>query len=217
MPLLLGAIVEEDGPHEHASGRRYFNAALLSSPEGAELGRYDKRALVPIGERPIGPGILARLGPRIPLESGDRSAVLSLGPHRMSVSICYEDMLPAAFRSTVDRRADLLVNLTSDGWFDGSDGPAFHLALARWRAVEHRRYLLRGTTTGISAVVSPTGQIEWVLPEGAKMSGAVTIHWVQGLTIYELFGNSPFYALPVLLLLELLGLSPVGRRVGGHS
>ena len=80
--------------------------------------------------------------------------------HPVSVLICYEDILPR-FTNDAVRHADpeLLVNMTNDAWFGDTSEPWEHLALAQLRAVEHRRYLVRGTNSGVSAVVDPVGRV----------------------------------------------------------
>jgi apolipoprotein N-acyltransferase len=87
-------------------------------------------------------------------------------------------------------KADLMVDLTSDGWFGRSRVPALHLALARLRAVEHRRYLVHATTTGITAIVDPAGRIVDALPADAPGSMVSTIRWMSGTSPYESLGDS---------------------------
>jgi apolipoprotein N-acyltransferase len=106
----------------------------------------------------------------------------------------------------------LLVNLTSDQWFAGSTGPEFHLALATYRAVEHRRYLIRATTTGVSAVIAPTGKVVWRLPENTQAAAVADVAWVRGRTFYETIGNWPFWLAPLFLV---LGARPWRTRRSG--
>jgi apolipoprotein N-acyltransferase len=135
--------------------------------------------------------------------AGSSDSALLLGSHRLGLSICYEDILHRQFRSAVTTsNPDLLVNLTSDSWFPRTAGPGLHLNLARLRAIEHRRFLLRSTTTGATSLISPTGEVIWSLPSDRASSGVAAVRWLRGLTIYERFGDWPWLlALPMLLVL----------------
>ena len=78
---------------------------------------------------------------------------------RMNAIICFEAVFPGLVRKFVNRGSQLIVNLTNDGWYGDGAAPYQHLAMARWRAVENRRYLLRATNSGISAIIDPAGRI----------------------------------------------------------
>ena len=210
VPLLTGIVLEDQ--------RGRFNSALLFGGKGHEIARYDKRALVPVGERRLTRD--SRLGPHIAFEPGTAARPLPFGKHRLSTSICYEDILPEAFRHGVEADTDLLVNLTSDSWFQGSTGPALHLTVARMRAVEHRRYLLRATTTGETALVGPTGRTVWTLPSGAPASGVAQGRWLAATTAFERFGNWPWFVAPMLVLVMSLrrrARGPAHASVRGGS
>jgi apolipoprotein N-acyltransferase len=120
--------------------------------------------------------------------------------HPVTMLICYEDILPG-FTNDAVRHADpeLLVNMTNDAWFGDTAEPWEHLALAQLRAVEHRRYLVRGTNSGVSAVVDPVGRV--VAHTGAfrQETLASTIHWMRSKTVYERVGDGP-WALVTLLV-----------------
>src|SRR5262249_4191904 len=104
---------------------------------------------------------------------------------------------------------ELLVNLSSDIWFAGSSGPKLHLAMARLRAVEHRKYLLQATTGGVSALIGPTGRMEWNLTEGRTASGVVSVHWLDRSTPYQRWGDAPW-----LLAVALAFLAALLQRPG---
>jgi apolipoprotein N-acyltransferase len=82
-----------------------------------------------------------------------------VGPARLSVSICYEAIFPELVREFTARGAELLVNVTNDAWYGTTSAPYQHLAMAAFRAVENRRYLVRAANTGITAVVDPRGRV----------------------------------------------------------
>ena len=75
--------------------------------------------------------------------------------HRIGTFICYESVFPAEVREFVRQGANLLVNLSNDGYFGHSAAREQHLEIARMRAVENRRWLLRSTNDGITAVIDP--------------------------------------------------------------
>ncbi len=115
--------------------------------------------------------------------------------HKVTALICYEDILPR-FTNDAVRQGDpeLLVNMTNDAWFGDTAEPWEHLALAQLRAVEHRRYLVRGTNSGVSAVVDPVGRV--VAHSGTFREERVLspIHWMRSRTLYELIGDWPWLA-----------------------
>ncbi len=148
-----------------------FNSAIAgggSSTEGEIEGRYDKEYLLTFGEYlPFGETftILYKWSPN----SGHFSPGKSLDPlvldvhgekHLVTALICYEDILPRFTNDAVRHGdPDLLVNITNDAWFGDTAEPWEHLALAQLRAVEHRRYFVRGTNSGVSAVIDPVGRV----------------------------------------------------------
>lgn len=145
------------------SPETYFNSALLVDPAQEVLGRYHKRVLIPFGEYIPGEAwfpSLRRFSPwEVAFSSGNSSEPLVMGSDaRLGVCICYEDLLAGQNRETVRAGADLLVNLTNDAWFGDSHALMQHQQLAAFRAIENRRYLLRCTSTGSTAVISPIGQ-----------------------------------------------------------
>ena len=95
-----------------------------------------------------------------PLERGPEVLEVPGKNIRIGPLICYEDIMAELSRNYVKTGANLLVNLTNDAWFGRSVAPHQHLLLSIPRAVETRRYLVRSTNSGISAIVSPTGEIE---------------------------------------------------------
>ena len=158
--LLVGVVEFRTG----ADGRRHpTNSVVLLSPDGGLVGQYDKIHLVPFGEYvPLGRwlGFLEPLTAEVSdFVPGREPAVLPAGPARLGPLICYEAIFPGLARRFVVRGADVLVNVSNDGWYGESAALAQHLNLARVRAVENRRFLLRATNTGLTAVVDPYGRI----------------------------------------------------------
>ena len=202
--LLVGIPVKETG------GSRYFNSVVAV---GEQEGAYHKRHLVPFGEYIPLKGLL---GPvldlmRVPMSdfsagSNDQSLLQAAG-HRIGVSICYEDAFGEEVIEALPE-ATLLVNVSNDAWFGESIAPHQHLQIARMRALETGRYLLRATNTGISAIIGPAGELLAKAPQfkAHVLSGQVIP--MQGSTPYGRFGNLPV----VLLLLAVAGLAAALTR-----
>lgn len=144
-----------------SGGGEYFNSVVQL---GAGSGHYNKRHLVPFGEylpfdkwlRPLTSFL------RIPMSNfspGElEQPLLSVGGYSVGVSICFED----AYAEEVTRalpQANVLVNVSNDAWFGNSIAPHQHLQIARMRALETERYMLRATNTGISAIIDERGKI----------------------------------------------------------
>jgi apolipoprotein N-acyltransferase len=160
VPLVFGApSISED------EGRRLTaNSALLVDADGTIRSAYAKNLLIPLTEYvPFAayvPG-LERWFPHLQdFGAADDTPALRLGAWRIATPICYEAVRADFVRRMVVRaEPNLLVTLANDAWFGDSDEPWMHLALARLRAVEHRRWLVRATNSGISAIVDPAGRV----------------------------------------------------------
>jgi apolipoprotein N-acyltransferase len=162
--LLFG----NDDLEADASGeRRIYVGAKLLSPEGTLTARYRKIRLVPFGEyvplRPVftlGGRVAAKLVQEVSDFSPGKEPVLGeVEGHRVGGYICYEAIFPGLVRRFADGGAELLVNLTNDAWYGETSAPHQHLAMAAFRAVENRRYMVRAANTGITAVVDPWGRV----------------------------------------------------------
>jgi apolipoprotein N-acyltransferase len=146
---------------------RIWVGAKLITPDGALSMRYHKKRLVPFGEYvPLEPlltlgglfsgKLVNRVGRFTP---GEDYVLGSVDRASLGTSICYEVIFPEHSRSFVARGADLLVNITNDGWYGTTSAPYQHFAMARMRAIETGKYLVRAANTGISAVVDPRGRV----------------------------------------------------------
>ena len=95
---------------------------------------------------------------------------------------------------------DLLVNLTNDAWFGDSTEPWIHLALAKMRAVEHRRYLVRATNTGVSAIIDPVGRVPLYSHTFREESLIGVVKMMRQKTVYEVLGDSPWWLASAAML-----------------
>lgn len=160
--LLTGVLI-----HDKQNGDYYNSAVAL----GADHGRYDKRHLVPFGEYYPLPGFIrSLLGDVVQLPYSDLSsgtaheAPLTLAGQKAGVLICYEDAFSRDALTEMPQ-ATLLINISNDAWFGRSIGPWQHLQMARMRALETGRPLLRDTNTGVTAVVGPQGSLDALAPQ----------------------------------------------------
>jgi len=149
-----------------ATGRIYVGAKLLS-PEGHLAARYRKIHLVPFGEYvplqrvfTFGGRFAAKLVQEVSdFSPGTEATTAVVDGHRIGGYICYEAIFPGLVRRFAAAGAELLVNITNDAWYGTTSAPYQHLAMAAFRAVENRRYMVRAANTGITAVVDPWGRV----------------------------------------------------------
>ncbi len=170
--FLIGGLSYVESPELFADGWdeedfKKYNTVFLVDPQSNILGTYSKTRLFFLGEYfPLVNQelrFLKRIFPMIgDLSPGEELATLEIPEKNIKIGplICYEDIMPKISREYVAMGANLLVNLTNDAWFGKSHAPFQHLLLSIPRAVETRRYLVRSTNSGVSAVISPTGKIE---------------------------------------------------------
>ncbi len=137
------------------------------------------------------------------------------GVARLGVLICYEDIVPEMARASSASGADVLINLTNDFWFGQTHALQQHLRLAVFRAVENKRYLLRSTTTGATAVISPTGEIIDQLPPDQPAALVASVQPLQIRTFYTLAGN--VFAWACCLAVVALAWRRIRSRKGRSS
>jgi len=151
----------------YRSKKEYYNSSILIRPDGSVATPYHKMILMPFGEyTPFASLIpwLAEINATAgQFTAGSGPAVLSFPlsdgrQAKLSPLICYEDIVPELAREATRRGAEVLVNQTNDAWFGDSIAPYQHHMIAAFRAIENRRYLLRSTNTGLTAVVDPLGR-----------------------------------------------------------
>src|ERR1700730_9517198 len=167
-PFLVG-VIEWKPPADGAAPTVHaalvpFNSALLFNPQGQRIFSYDKIHLVPFGEYepfPLIHEVVNRVSDEVGgFRKGQTYGVGSLpGGYSLGVFICYEAIYPGEVRRFAADGATLLVNISNDGWFGRSAAARQHLLMARVRAVENRRWLLRVTNNGVNASVEPYGRI----------------------------------------------------------
>lgn len=188
-----------------------LNSVLLVSPDGRPAGRYDKMRLVPFGEyvpRPLGflRKIASEAGDFTP---GKQLRVLEAGERRIGAFICYEAVFPDLVRRFAQGGAELLVNISNDGWWGRTAARDQHLKIARMRALENRRWLLRATNDGITAAIDPAGRLRRRLPSFAQAGIGVTFSFAQERTLFTRYGE---WFVILCAALAAAGLLAPGRR-----
>jgi len=174
VPMIVGALRGERRRELESSTSIFarmhvWNTVLALEPGGQVLAHYDKVKLLVFGEYVPFEKELGFLYKKIlpytsAYQRGTTFAPLPVGPYRLSADVCYEDILPRHIRDLMGpldssgQRPHAMVNVTNDSWY-GPAEPPIHLALAVFRSIEHRRWLIRSTATGISAFVDSSGRL----------------------------------------------------------
>jgi apolipoprotein N-acyltransferase len=137
---------------------------------------------------------------------GDSLATLELEKGKIGVLVCFEGIFPDLSRRYVREGAQLLVNITNDGWYGRSSAPYQHLSMAVLRAVENGVPLVRAANTGISAIIDKKGEISYTtaLFKECFLTGEVLLG--QGGTFYTRVGDVfALVSLGVSIIITLLG------------
>jgi apolipoprotein N-acyltransferase len=175
------------------SPRAVYNSAALVSPTGEWGGRYDKIHLVPFGEYvpfqslfSFASGLTQAVGT---FNKGTSRAPLAAGDTKLGTFICYESIFPDEVRRLVAQGAQVLVNVSNDGWYGDSGAWAQHLNQARMRAVETRRWLLRDTNTGLTTAIDPYGRVTVRLERKTRAVLVAPYSLTEVTTFYSRYGD----------------------------
>lgn len=188
VPLLFGAASRR--PADDGRLLKY-NSAFLIGADGTIRDGYDKNLLVPFAERlPFRDALGAVFPHAQDFGSATDTPPLLLGAYRIATPICYEAAVPSFVRRMATRaRPHLFVMLSNDAWFGDSHEPWLHLAVARMRAIEHHRFAVRATNSGISALIDPAGRLLARSGVMTRENLSGTVHMLEGETGYERFGD----------------------------
>ena len=144
-----------------------------------------------------------------PWQGGD---ILKVTNQPMAVSVCYEDAYSTQIIQGLPE-ATMLVNVSNDGWFTGSIEPQQHAEIARMRALETGRYMLRATNNGVTAVINSQGQVMSSLPQYTAGVLSDYAQPMQGATVYVQVGNWLIISMMSLLLITPLVLVRLGKKL----
>ena len=218
--LLVGGVGVETASESPQQQSEEFNSAAVISPAGELTARYDKIHLVPFGEyvpfKNVLPfmdmltkevGTFGRGQSRDPLRAGDQ---------RLGVFICYESIFPDEVRQFTELGANVLVNISNDGWYGDSGAWKQHLQMTQMRAVENARWLLVGTNTGVTASVDPYGRVVAATERKARTALAAPYGLLTGITFYTRHGDWFAYLCAIISLLLVIGTQyPVPSKRSG--
>lgn len=213
VPLFFGGLAYRiTGPQQADE----FNSAFLVGADGRVLDRYDKRILMPFGEFLPGdqwfPWIKKLSPATASFKAGQDVKVFTLGDVRIGALICYEDIVDDMPRATTNAGAEVLATILNDAWYGYSPAAHQHQALALWRTIENRRYLLRGSNTGVTSIIDAAGR---VLDEGGLFTEEVIVGDVARLripTVYGRIGNAFAWTITTIAGLWLLASAWSKRR-----
>ncbi len=206
-PLVVGGIGWDRG--ESTQEWRYYNSALIAEADGQIIGRYDKIHLVPFGEYIPFQNLLTfahKLTGRVSTftRGTERKTFLldtqNGGRHRYGVFICYEAVFADEVRQFARHGAEVLVNISDDGWYGDTSAPWQHLNMARMRAVENRRWILRDTNTGITAVIDPYGRVRQSIPRHQTDALPAEFAFRDDITFYTAHGDVFAWVCAILAL-----------------
>jgi apolipoprotein N-acyltransferase len=197
-PVLAGVIEWKPLVNSSEANARHvlapYNSAVLVDTQGQDVFTYDKIHLVPFGEYEPFP-LIHRVVTSVSNEvggfrKGTNYAVGHLpGGHTFSAFICYEAIFPGEIRRFAANGAELFVNISNDGWFGRSAAAEQHLRMARVRAVENRRWMLRVTNNGFTVSVDPYGRILSPLPPDVRAAADLPYDFRTDQTTYTRFGD----------------------------
>jgi apolipoprotein N-acyltransferase len=169
------------------------NSAVVVDPEGREILQYDKIHLVPFGEYVPAwafPGMIGKISGEVGnFVPGTSYRVAPTPQGAIGIFICYEDIFPELVRRLTLAGAQVLVNICNDAWYGDSPAAFQHLEMARLRAIENRRYLLRATNDGITALIDPYGRVEKELPRHQAAVLPAPFSYRSGRTFYTKHGD----------------------------
>ncbi len=217
-PLVVGAIGMD---YSNADEEWHdYNSALIVGKDGALAGRYDKIHLVPFGEYVPFAKLLFfahKLTGRVSrFDRGTSRNSFLLGGHRYGIFICYEDVFADEVRQFTRHGAQVLVNISDDGWYGDTSAPWQHLNMARMRAIENRRWLLRDTNTGITAAIDPEGRVRESIPRHEVGALAARFGFSGTITFYTAHGDV-FAWVCAILAIGLAGWTLEAGLRGRHS
>lgn len=190
---------------------KMYNSAWLVFPQAGFSSKiYNKIHLVPFGEYvPLG-GLIPFLQESIVqianFDAGADPVVFQLKnpPAQFGAVICFESSFSYLFRRLANRGAQFFAVITNDAWYGRSSGAYQHFALSIFRAIEFRRPVLRSANTGISAVISPAGEIICSLPLEKKGTINAQIFPASTTTFYQRFSDLFVFILTLLLIFLFL-------------
>ena len=195
------------------------NSAVVLNPSGQLVLQYDKIHLVPFGEYVPEwlPGTVGKItsqtGNYVP---GTKYQAATTPDGAIGIFICYESIFPQLVRRLTPAGPSVLVTISDDAWYDDSSAAYQHLEMVRFRAIENRRFLLRSTNDGVTALIDPFGRILETIPRHRAMALAGNFSFLADETFYKARGDV-FAWLCVVASGVIAGLTAFGQKVGSRN
>jgi apolipoprotein N-acyltransferase len=205
-PIIVGNTGFEPNPSAR-SGYTPYNRAAFITADGIFAGHYDKMHLVPFGEYVpykqlffFAKNLLNEVGS---FEPGAQRTVFTTGGHTYGVFICYESIFGDEMRHYAQQGADVLINISNDGWYGDTSAAWQHLNMVRMRAIENHRWILRATNTGVTAAINPFGRVTAAAPRHIRTSLRAHFAYEHDLTFYATHGDLFAYACALIATIAL--------------
>jgi apolipoprotein N-acyltransferase len=189
--MIVGAIgMDED---RAAQQYRIYNSAEVVEQDGQFAGRYDKIHLVPFGEyvpfRKLLFFVKQITQALTDMSTGTERKVFTVSGHHYGIFICYESVFGDEIRQFARNGAEVFVNISDDGWYGDTSASWQHLNMARMRAIENRRWILRDTNNGVTAAIDPYGTVRQSIPRHRVDALPAQFGYSSELTFYTLHGD----------------------------
>ncbi len=197
-PVVVGIIdwkpILESGRGISRTGLVPYNSAAVLNSIGQRTFLYDKIHLVPFGEYepfPLIHQVVASVSEEVGgfRKGRERNVGRFSNGNTFSIFICYEAIYAGEIRQFANNGAQLLINISNDGWFGKSEAAEQHLRMARVRAVENRRWLIRDTNSGITAAIDPYGNVTRAMQRDTRDAADLPYDFRADKTIYTRFGD----------------------------
>ena len=198
------------------NSKEIYNSIILFQKNRIE--KYDKVHLTPFGEY-IPFRKLLFFVKKITDEVGDFTFGKSvhnikINNHFASTPICYEIIFPELIRKFISNGGELIITISNDSWFGDSSAPLQHLSMAIFRSIENRRYILRSTSNGISAVISSSGEITYQSPSHTKDTFIAKFKYLTKKTFFTKYGYIfPFLCIIIVVIYFIkIGFFPKKKK-----
>jgi apolipoprotein N-acyltransferase len=213
-PVIAGNIGVTSN-HSVARGYDLYNSAEFIQPDGTFAARYDKMHLVPFGEYVPYKQLFFFAGSLLQdvgvFDPGKKRVIFTSGGHSYGTFICYESIFGDEVRQYARLGAQVLVNISDDGWYGDTSAAWEHLNQVRMRAIENHRWVVRATNTGVTAVIDPAGRVTAAIPRHIRSSLRTGFNYEYDVTFYAAHGDL-FAWLCVAVTLAGVGRSAVLTR-----
>jgi len=191
-PVIAGTIGVTPN-HSVTRGYDLYNSADFILPDGTFAARYDKMHLVPFGEYVPYRKVFFFAGSLLQdvglFDAGKKRTVFTGGGHTYGTFICYESVFGNEVREYARIGADVLVNISDDGWYGDTSAAWEHLNQVRMRAIENHRWILRATNTGVTAAIDPYGRVTTAIPRHIRSSLRAGFNYERDITFYTAHGD----------------------------